>query len=114
MKTLLAALAVAGLAVLGSAAPVSAAPPANQLCPALSSGKIDVSGVKKSVTIVAPKGMVITKVCVKAGSAVQGLGTKLTSYDPGVAKVTVSHFSGKGISHYSYALAPKDSYNPYS
>lgn len=101
MKKLLAAAAVAALAVLGSAAPGIAAPPAGQICPGWDSGKIDVSGDQGSMTLEAPDGMAITAVCVKAGSAKQGLGAEITYYNPGETTLTVSHSSGKDISHYS-------------
>lgn len=102
MKKLLAAGAVAGLVLLGGGVmPASAAPPANQICPGLDSGKIDVTGNVTSITLTAPEGMLITSVCVKSGSANQGLGAVITTYDPGVTSVTITGLQGKGISHYS-------------
>ena len=102
MKKLLAAGAVAGSALLGSGmAPASAAPPAGQICPAFDSGKIDVAGEVKSLTLEAPRGMEIAAVCVKAGSAKQGLGAEIYYYDYSQVSVTISHYSGKDISHYS-------------
>ena len=65
------------------------------------SGRIDVTGDVTSITLTAPAGMVITATCVKAGSANQGLGAEITYYDPGVTSVTLTHTSGKGLSHYS-------------
>ena len=101
MKRILAAAAVAGMVFLGGAMPASAAPPAGQLCPEWDSGRIDVTGDVTSITLTAPAGMVITATCVKAGSANQGLGAEITYYDPGVTSVTLTHTSGKGLSHYS-------------
>lgn len=102
MKRLLAAGAVAGLVLLGGGlAPANAAPPEGQICPAWDSGKIDVADGIKSIEITAPAGVEITAVCVKAGSANQGLGTQITYYSPSQLTVTISHYSGKDISHYS-------------
>ncbi|TAP39502.1 hypothetical protein [Arthrobacter sp. S39] len=101
MKKVLAAGAVALMALLGGSLPATAAPPVGQICPDGDSGKIDVSGDVTSIVLDAPDGMVITAVCVKAGSANQGLGAEITYYSPGVDSVTLTHTSGKGISHYS-------------
>ncbi|WP_105552847.1 MULTISPECIES: hypothetical protein [unclassified Arthrobacter] len=100
MKRLLAVAAVAALSALGAVAPASAAPPAGAVCPSWDTGHIDGSG-GGTATIMAPEGMVITAVCVKAGSAKQGNGPEYTYYDPGVSSVTNWHSSGKDISHYS-------------
>lgn len=77
------------------------------VCDNLDTGHLS-AGNATSTTIYAPAGMVIVKVCVKAGSANQGNGPEYTDYDPGVASVTISHSSGKEISHYSVEYAPKD------
>lgn len=106
MKRLFAAAAVAGLVLLGGGIPATAATPAGQICPAWDSGKIDVTGDVSSIELVAPEGMLITGVCVKAGSANQGLGAEITYYDPGVESVTIWHSSGKDISHYSVMYGP--------
>ena len=45
--------------------------------------------------------------CVKAGSAQQGNGAQITPYVPGVTSVTISHTSGKAISHYSVLYGDK-------
>ncbi|MDR4534454.1 hypothetical protein [Glutamicibacter sp. PS] len=100
MKRLLATAAVAALSVLGAVAPASAAPPAGAVCPGWDTGHLGAGGAT-STTITAPDGMVITGVCVKAGSAQQGNGPEITYYDPGVTSVTIWHSSGKQISHYS-------------
>jgi len=102
MKKLLAAGAVAGLVLLGGGmAPANAAPPEGQICPAWDSGKIDVADGIQSIEITAPDGLEITAVCVKAGSANQGLGVQITYYSPSQLTVTLSHYSGKDLSHYS-------------
>jgi hypothetical protein len=45
--------------------------------------------------------MEIAAVCVKAGSAKQGLGAEIYYYDYSQVSVTISPYSGKDISHYS-------------
>ena len=111
MKKVLAAGAIAFMALFGGAMPAQAVPVAGQICPAGDSGKIDVTGDVTSITLNAPAGMVITAVCVKAGSANQGLGAEITYYPGGVTSVTITHSSGKAISHYSvwYAKASYES-----
>lgn len=102
MRKLLAAGAVAGLVLLGGGAmPATAAPPANQVCPGFDSGKIDVTGDVQEITLTAPEGQLITAVCLKGGSANQGLGIEIITFDPGQTEVTVSLTSGLDISHYS-------------
>ena len=59
-----------------------------------------------SVTITAPAGYLISSVCVKAGSIQQGDGPEVTTYAPPVASVTVSHSTGKAISHYVATFVP--------
>lgn len=109
MKKLLAAGAVAGLILLGGGVvPASAAPAANQICPAGDSGKIDVTGNVSSIVLTADPGMLITSVCVKSGSANQGLGAVITTFDPGLTSVTIAGLQGKYISHYSYTQEPDD------
>lgn len=62
--------------------------------------KVDVSGSHKSITVTAPDGYLITGYCVKAGSAKQGLGPEYVDVDPDAVTVTITHSSGKDISHY--------------
>lgn len=91
---------VAGLLLfMGSTA---AAQNTDQVCQGLDSGKIDVSGDVASITITAPEGQLIDGYCTKAGSAKQGNGPVYVTLDPPVAEVTITHPSGKDISHYSY------------
>lgn len=75
------------------------------VCDGLDSGKIDINqdGVQ-SVTVVAPDGYLIGGYCVKAGSSKQDNGPVYVVIDPGVTEVTITHPSGKDISHYSYTL----------
>ncbi|MEF3404278.1 hypothetical protein [Agromyces sp. CCNWLW203] len=99
-----------GLALVGIAAPASASGDGNdgKVCADLDTGhNFDADGA--SFTIEAPEGKLIAEVCVKAGSDNQGDGPVSTKYDPPVASVTISHPSGKDISHYSvrYIDAPE-------
>src|SRR5687767_10852684 len=73
----------------------------DQVCPPGDSGKIDVSGNQHSVTVTAPAGKLISGYCVKAGSANQGLGPEFVTISPPQKTVTITHSSGKDISHYS-------------
>ena len=59
------------------------------------------SGSNASLTLTAPEGKLISGYCVKAGSANQGLGPEFYTVDPPAKSVTISHSSGKDISHYS-------------
>ena len=70
------------------------------------SGKINTSGDPLSVTVSAPAGNVITKYCVKAGSATQGYGPEYYNVVPPQSSVTIAHSSGKAVSHYSYWYEP--------
>jgi hypothetical protein len=96
MKKLLAAGAVAGLLLLGGGAmPATAVPLENRTCPALDSGKIDVTGSETSITFDAPAGTVITGYCVKAGPVAE-----FVEVDPPQTSVTIE-LNGKEISHFS-------------
>lgn len=74
-----------------------------QVCEGLDSGKIDVVGSDESLVITAPDGKLISAYCVKAGSAQQDEGPEYVDVDPPQEEVTISHSSGKDISHYSVA-----------
>jgi hypothetical protein len=102
VRKLLATIAIASLATIGGAAGTAGAQ--DQVCPDLDTGKLSANN-QTSVTITAPEGKVIVQVCVKAGSAEQGLGPEITNFDPGVTETTISHTSGKEISHYSVKFA---------
>ncbi len=110
MKKLIAVFAVLSTCVVvGTTVGVAlAVPPADQICPDSSSGKIDVSGDQTSVTVTAPAGQLISGYCVKAGSEKQGLGAEFVTVNPPQASVTITHSSGKGVSHYSltFVTAP--------
>ncbi len=87
-----------GWSALG-ASPVRAAD--EGVCAGQSSGKIDVSGSHTTLTVVAPEGQLISGYCVKAGSINNENGPVYVSVNPPAAQVTISHPSGKDISHYS-------------
>lgn len=78
------------------------------VCDPMDSGKIDVDG-PSSFSVTAPDGYLIDAVCVKAGSANQGLGPEVTTVDPPQSTVTISHSSGKDISHWSASYTPAPS-----
>ena len=75
-----------------------------QVCPALSTGHIPVKGELTTVTHHAPEGMAIVSYCVKAGSINQGYGPEEVPVELATS-VTISHSSGKAISHYSVQYA---------
>ncbi len=70
-----------------------------QVCPNNDTGHIGAS--TPSVTVSAPDGKLISGYCVKAGSANQDLGPESVTVDPAQKTVTITHSSGKDISHYS-------------
>jgi hypothetical protein len=100
---ILATIAIATLATIGAAGTVGAG--VDQVCPDLDTGHLS-AGNQTSLVITAPAGQVIVQVCVKAGSAQQGDGPEFTNFDPGVTQTTISHSSGKEISHYSVKYGP--------
>jgi hypothetical protein len=94
------ALAVAGTLALG----ILPAAAQEEVCPPLDSGKIDTTGEPLSVVVTAPEGFLISGYCVKAGSDESGAGVEFVTVDPPQESVTISHSSGKAVSHYSYSL----------
>ena len=78
-----------------------------QVCPGGDSGKIDVSS-GSSVTVTAADGKLISGYCVKAGSANQGLGPEFVAVSPPQKTVTISHSSGKDVSHYSLTYVDEE------
>jgi hypothetical protein len=55
-------------------------------------------------TYTAPEGFLISAYCVKAGSIKQGDGPEYITLDQPVASITITHSSGKDISHFSVTL----------
>jgi len=110
VRTLTAALLLAGAAVLFSAAPAYAEniltdPPegaSDQICEEGDSTKIDLDGSDSTFVITADEGFVITMFCVKAGDDASNAGVEYYLVDPPTNTVTISHSTGKGISHYSF------------
>jgi hypothetical protein len=108
VRKLLATIAIVTLATVGAigAAGIVGAG-VDQVCPDLDTGHLTPDDPNAtSVTITAPEGQVIVQVCSKAGSAEQGLGPEFFNFDPGVTTITLSHSSGKEISHFSVKFAP--------
>jgi hypothetical protein len=66
--------------------------------------KEDVGGEQTSIVVSAPAGYLISQYCVKAGSIQQGDGPEYYPVNPPAPTVTISHSSGKAISHYSLTL----------
>jgi len=64
------------------------------------------AGSTKTAEYTAPEGFLVSAVCVKAGSIKQGDGPEITPFDPPQATVTLTHSSGKDISHYTVTLVP--------
>ncbi len=63
-------------------------------------------GDAPEITITAPEGQLIVGYCVKAGSIKQGNGPEYVTVDPPAASVTITHSSGKDISHYTVSYGP--------
>jgi len=66
--------------------------------------KVDLSGEQATYTVTAPDGYLISGYCVKSGSVNQGDGPVYVGVNPSAQTVTISHPSGKAISHYSLTL----------
>lgn len=100
------AVAAAALALglgVAAAAPAAADPDPTQVC---SGTHITPSGNQTSITYTAPEGMLVSAWCVKAGSTQQGNGPEYHQVDPPAKTITITHASGKDISHYSVTLVP--------
>ena len=82
----------------------TAAPPTGNVCAEYSTGHVTPPTPVKQVTYTAPEGQIILAVCVKAGSAKQGLGPEAVTVPDGATTITFSHSSGKDIGHYSVLL----------
>ena len=106
MTVLVAVLALVGLSLAIGVAPASSVPNNGGVCAGLDSGKIDVSGSTASVTITAPAGNLIDGYCIKAGSINNDYGPEYRAVSPRVASMTISHSSGKDVSHYSFSWSP--------
>lgn len=109
MRKIFTSLAVAGALSLGFAANATADSnhqPNEGVCQPQSA---HIQANTSSVTVTAPAGKVITGYCVKAGSIQQGNGPEYVSV-PNLTTVTITHSSGKTISHYIvfYADRPVD------
>jgi LPXTG-motif cell wall-anchored protein len=107
-----AALLLAGGAVAFVAAPAYAAivptdpPPgaSDQICEGLDSTKINLDGEQETFEISAEEGFVITGFCVKSGDDNSDGGPEYYLVDPPTNTVTISHSTGRDISHYSFSF----------
>lgn len=93
------ALLMGSLFTLGGLASADPPPPNPGVCTGTHIDPPD--DTTTSLTVTAPEGQLISGYCVKAGSINQGLGPEYVTVDPPAASVTISHTSGKDISHYS-------------
>lgn len=82
------------------------------VCAPGDTGKIDVDGSVKTITVTAPEGYLVSGYCVKAGSIVQGDGPEYVAVNPPQASVTFGHSTGKDISHYSATFVKKPTPTP--
>jgi hypothetical protein len=87
--------------MIASGSAVAAQNDNEQVC---AGDKVDVGGDQTSIVVTAPTGYLISEYCVKAGSIQQGDGPEYYSVNPPAPSVTISHSSGKAISHYSLTL----------
>jgi hypothetical protein len=82
------------------------------VCEELDSGKIDDDSESKSIEVCAKdfegyEDQCITGYCVKAGSINQKLGPEYDyTLEPNLKCITLTHSSGKNISHYSLEFGP--------
>ncbi len=112
LAAMIAVFGLGGAAAFAATSDKPSSPPGqsgnDQVCPEGDSGKIDVSGSQASITVTAPEGKLISGYCVKAGSANQGLGPESYTVDPPAKTVTITHSSGKDISHYSLTFVDEE------
>lgn len=87
-------------------------PDTDKVCPdGDSNGATRVDGSGTSMTITAPDGFLINWYCVKAGSSVSGTGgPEPHPVDPPQKSVTISHSTGKDISHYSFTTVAEQEF----
>jgi hypothetical protein len=83
------------MVVLGA----QAATPAAATSTVCEGDKVELTGETKTVTYTAPAGYLVSSWCVKAGTEIE-----VHEVDPPTATITITHSSGKGISHYSVTL----------
>lgn len=88
------------------------APVDEGVCEDLDTGHLYPVDTVAELEIFAPEGELISGYCVKAGSIVQGDGPEFYAVDPPQQSVTISHKSGKDISHYSVSYVPEPTPTP--
>ncbi|WP_136706570.1 hypothetical protein [Agromyces sp. H66] len=84
----------------------------DQKCEELDSGKSEEGGLGETEDISAPAGQVITMVCVKAGDENSDAGVEYYMVEPPTNTVTITHSTGKDISHYSFSYEPEPTTPP--
>jgi hypothetical protein len=103
-RALLIAFTAAGMMTAALGVPAAAAA---DVCSGLHSGKIDTTGDPQSASHTAPSGQMLTGYCVKAGPGNQGNGPEYVTLTTPVATLTITHSSGKAVSHYSFSYAAR-------
>ena len=85
------------MAVIGAQAATPAA--GADVCPG---EQVEIRGETKTVTYTAPAGYLVSSWCVKAGTTIEVHDG--TTHALPTTTVTITHSSGKGVSHYSVTL----------
>lgn len=106
-KRLIAAAASVAILTAGMGSMASADHVSNH-CPDHTTGVTDTVGDPETVEYTAPAGFLVAGYCVKAGSANQGDGPVFVTVDPPKKTVTITHPTGKAVSHYSVLLVPEE------
>lgn len=117
MRKIISVVLLACLLMMGLAGTVSATPDTastgvsrgQEVCEGFDSEKIDVVGNQKSVTVTALEGKLIDGYCVKAGSdqSVEDGAVQFIAVSPPAESVTITHPSGKDVSHYALSYTDK-------
>lgn len=110
MKKLLLAVILMAALIVGFASPAHGGegnPDNEGVCQPQSAHIKPPNETTKSITITAPEGKLISAYCVKAGSIKQGNGPEYVTLTPPQESVTISHSSGKDISHYTVTYVDK-------
>ena len=109
IKQCTAALCVAAVVSISGAvtAPVWATNDSSRVCAGQHLAPDDGKNDEATETYAAPAGFLISSYCVKAGSDNQkDGGPEYVSVTPPAATITISHSTGKDVSHFSVTLVP--------
>jgi hypothetical protein len=96
-----------GVTLIGGAAVASASDHPTNQNDGVCAGTHQTPPAGPSFTYTAPEGKLIAWWCAKAGSANQGDGPESHTVNPPAESVTISHSSGKDLSHFSVKLVDK-------